>query len=71
MDLQGPSMLKGEYPTAFPLKHQQKDLRLVLELADSVSQPLAVAAAAISLFEQVAMVLHPPITCSMNVMTRA
>ena len=46
-------MVKGEYPTAFPLKHQQKDLRLVLELADSVSQPLPVAAAANSLFEQV------------------
>jgi NAD-binding of NADP-dependent 3-hydroxyisobutyrate dehydrogenase len=46
-------MLKGDYPTAFPLKHQQKDLRLVLELADSVSQPLPVAAAANSLFEQV------------------
>lgn len=46
-------MVKGEHPTAFPLKHQQKDLRLVLELADSVSQPLPVAAAANSLFEQV------------------
>lgn len=46
-------MLNGEYPTAFPLKHQQKDLRLVLELAGGVSQPLPVAAAANSLFEQV------------------
>lgn len=50
--LKGPTMVKGEHPTAFPLKHQQKDLRLVLQLADSVSQPLPVAAAANSLFEQ-------------------
>ena len=34
---QGPSMIKGEYPTAFPLKHQHKDLRLALELADTVT----------------------------------
>ena len=53
-------MLKGEYPTAFPLKHQQKDLRLVLELADSTSQPLPVAAAANSLFEQVTTTLNSP-----------
>ena len=32
---QGPNMIKGEYPTAFPLKHQHKDLRLALELADT------------------------------------
>ena len=30
-------MIKGEYPTAFPLKHQHKDLRLALELADTVT----------------------------------
>jgi 3-hydroxyisobutyrate dehydrogenase-like beta-hydroxyacid dehydrogenase len=63
-------MLKGEYPTAFPLKHQQKDLRLVLELADSASQPLPVAAAANSLFEQVATVLDPPTACWADEMTR-
>jgi 3-hydroxyisobutyrate dehydrogenase-like beta-hydroxyacid dehydrogenase len=61
-------MLKGEYPTAFPLKHQQKDLRLVLELADSTSQPLPVAAAANSLFEQVATILNPR-PCSTNVVS--
>ena len=33
--MQGPNMIKGEYPTAFPLKHQHKDLRLALELADT------------------------------------
>jgi glyoxylate/succinic semialdehyde reductase len=69
VDLQGPSMLKGEYPTAFPLKHQQKDLRLVLELAESTSQPLPVAAAANSLFEQVATVSNRPTTCWADEMT--
>jgi glyoxylate/succinic semialdehyde reductase len=39
-------MIKGEYPTAFPLKHQQKDLRLALELAESLAQTLPVAHAA-------------------------
>lgn len=29
----GPGMVGRRYPAAFPLKHQQKDLRLVLELA--------------------------------------
>ena len=24
---QGPAMVEGRYPTAFPLKHQQKDMR--------------------------------------------
>lgn len=31
---------------AFPLKHQQKDLRLVLAEADTLGQPLPVIAAA-------------------------
>ena len=30
----------------FPLQHQQKDLRLVLSMGDSVEQPLYLAAAA-------------------------
>lgn len=52
---QGPSMQKGEFPPAFPLKHQQKDLRLALELADSVDQPLPVAAAANSAYLKVGL----------------
>eukprot|EP00850_Spirogloea_muscicola_P006019 SM000028S10113 [mRNA] locus=s28:409918:412579:- [translate_table: standard] len=44
--LKGPAMLKASYPPAFPLKHQQKDLRLALELGVEVAQPLPVAAAA-------------------------
>ncbi|GJM94106.1 hypothetical protein PR202_ga10722 [Eleusine coracana subsp. coracana] len=44
--VEGPSMVKATYPTAFPLKHQQKDLRLALTLAESVSQSIPTVAAA-------------------------
>ncbi|GMH03765.1 hypothetical protein Nepgr_005604 [Nepenthes gracilis] len=47
----GPSMVKSLYPTAFPLKHQQKDLRLALGLAESVSQSTPIAAAANELYK--------------------
>ncbi|KAJ7951611.1 Glyoxylate/succinic semialdehyde reductase 2 [Quillaja saponaria] len=47
----GPSMIQSLYPTAFPLKHQQKDLRLALGLAESVSQPIPIAAAANELYK--------------------
>ncbi|XP_022152652.1 glyoxylate/succinic semialdehyde reductase 2, chloroplastic-like isoform X1 [Momordica charantia] len=47
----GPSMIKSYYPTAFPLKHQQKDLRLALGLAESVSQSTPIAAAANELYK--------------------
>ncbi|EEF41062.1 3-hydroxyisobutyrate dehydrogenase, putative [Ricinus communis] len=49
--MKGPSMIKSIYPTAFPLKHQQKDLRLALGLAESVSQPTPIAAAANELYK--------------------
>jgi len=44
--MKGPSMIGGKYPTAFPLKHQQKDMRLALALGDEVAQSMPVAAAA-------------------------
>ncbi|XP_051118971.1 glyoxylate/succinic semialdehyde reductase 2, chloroplastic isoform X2 [Andrographis paniculata] len=49
--MKGPSMVQSSYPTAFPLKHQQKDLRLALGLAESVSQPTPIAAAANELYK--------------------
>ncbi|KAF0916270.1 hypothetical protein E2562_005886 [Oryza meyeriana var. granulata] len=49
--LKGPSMVKAAYPTAFPLKHQQKDLRLALALAESVSQSIPTVAAANELYK--------------------
>lgn len=41
----GPNILAGNFAPAFPLKHQQKDLRLALALGDELHQPLPVAAA--------------------------
>ncbi|KAJ0698156.1 putative 6-phosphogluconate dehydrogenase-like domain superfamily [Helianthus annuus] len=49
--LKGPAMVQSKYPTAFPLKHQQKDMRLALGLAESVSQPTPIAAAANELYK--------------------
>lgn len=44
--LKGPAMIQSSYPPAFPLKHQQKDMRLALALGDenAVSMPVAAAA---------------------------
>ncbi|KAI4365776.1 hypothetical protein MLD38_021734 [Melastoma candidum] len=44
--LKGPAMIKNSYPPAFPLKHQQKDMRLALALGDqnAISMPVAAAA---------------------------
>merc|ERR1712216_100942 len=44
--LKGPTMLDGKYDPAFPLKHQQKDVRLAVALGDQIGQPVPVAAAA-------------------------
>ncbi|KAG2728780.1 hypothetical protein I3843_01G215500 [Carya illinoinensis] len=49
--MKGPSMIQSLYPPAFPLKHQQKDLRLALGLAESVSQSIPIAAAANELYK--------------------
>merc|ERR1719436_608398 len=50
-DLKGPKMLKGEFDPAFPLKHQQKDVRLAVDLGGKVGQPLPLAAAANEVFK--------------------
>ncbi|KAG2439550.1 hypothetical protein HXX76_004903 [Chlamydomonas incerta] len=44
--LKGPAMAARTYAPAFPLKHQQKDMRLALALGDEAGQPLPLAAAA-------------------------
>mmetsp|Transcript_3588 Transcript_3588/g.7879 ORF Transcript_3588/g.7879 Transcript_3588/m.7879 type:complete len:292 (+) Transcript_3588:102-977(+) len=49
--LKGPKMLAGEFDPNFPLKHQQKDVRLALALGDEVAQPLPLAAAANEAFK--------------------
>merc|ERR1719436_28133 len=49
--LKGPKMLAGDYAANFPLKHQQKDVRLAVDLGDKVSQPMPLAAAANEAFK--------------------
>lgn len=48
--LKGPAMAEGRFPTAFPLKHMQKDMRLALQLGDEFRQALFVASAANATF---------------------
>ena len=50
--LKGPSMVAGNYPPAFTLKHQQKDMRLAIALADELAQDMPVAAAANELYKR-------------------
>lgn len=50
--LKGPAMIKGTYPAAFPLKHQQKDMRFAVELGDKVGQTLPVCSAANESFKR-------------------
>jgi len=45
-------LLQGEFPTSFPLKHMQKDLRLAVALGDELAQPLPSAAAANETFKR-------------------
>lgn len=45
--VKGPAMIaRADYPPAFPLKHQQKDLRLALELGAQIGQELPTCDAA-------------------------
>jgi len=48
----GPMLLAGEFPTSFPLKHMQKDLRLALALGEELGQNLATTAASNELFKR-------------------
>ena len=57
--VQAPSMVQSKYPTAFPLKHQQKDMRLALEAAEQSGIMLPVAAAANEMYKKVIQQGHP------------
>ncbi|KAK7486991.1 hypothetical protein BaRGS_00021807, partial [Batillaria attramentaria] len=46
------AMVSQRFDPHFPLQHQQKDLRLVLSMGDSVEQPLYLAAAANELYKK-------------------
>lgn len=50
--LKGPAMIQEKFPTTFPLKHQQKDMRLALALGDEVEVSMPVAAAANEAFKK-------------------
>jgi len=43
--LKGPKMLEGDFAPNFPLKHQQKDVRLAVDMGDKVGQSMPLAAA--------------------------
>jgi glyoxylate/succinic semialdehyde reductase len=42
--MKGATMLKDKFDPAFPLKHQQKDMRLALALGDDVGVSMPIAA---------------------------
>ncbi|XP_059626327.1 glyoxylate/succinic semialdehyde reductase 1-like [Cornus florida] len=50
--MKGPTMIQGSYSPAFPLKHQQKDMRLALALGDEKAVSMPVAAAANEAFKK-------------------
>merc|ERR1712032_601118 len=49
--LKGPKILEGDFTPNFPLKHQQKDVRLAVDLGQKVGQPLLLAATANEVFK--------------------
>eukprot|EP00959_Pyramimonas_sp_CCMP1952_P286440 5989635-Pyramimonas_sp.AAC.1 len=50
--VRGPAVVSREFPPAFPLKHQQKDMRLALALGDELNQSLPIAAASNERYKQ-------------------
>ncbi|XP_056170920.1 glyoxylate/succinic semialdehyde reductase 1 isoform X2 [Syzygium oleosum] len=50
--LKGPTMIKNSYAPAFPLKHQQKDMRLALALGDENALSMPIAAASNEAFKK-------------------
>lgn len=48
----GSAILEGHFPANFPLKHQQKDLRLALQMGEKLEQPLHVAGASNELYKR-------------------
>ena len=52
------SLLAQDYPTSFPLKHMQKDLRLALALGEKLDQNLALTSAGNELFKRARIAGH-------------
>lgn len=54
--LKGPSMAKSEYPTAFPLKHQLKDMKFAVQLAEESKCSVPTAEVATKVFDAAAKI---------------
>lgn len=54
----GRLLLDRDYPTSFPLKHTQKDLRLAVELSERSGQPLHCIAAVNETFKRARVTGH-------------
>merc|ERR1712130_878946 len=48
----GSAILESNFPPHFPLKHQQKDMRLALELSDTVHQSMPCVSASNELYKR-------------------
>lgn len=62
--MKGPSMIQNNYSPAFPLKHQQKDMRLAIALGDENAVSMPVAAAANEVNHSPPRIHHLYITCT-------
>ena len=51
INAKGSAILESNFPPNFPLRLQQKDLRLALSLSDKVHQPISVIASANELYK--------------------
>ncbi len=47
----GKAIIEGGFPTHHPLQHMQKDLKLTLNMADQLEQPLPLTASANEVFK--------------------
>ena len=54
----GPKMAENQFPTQFPLKHQQKDMRLALALAKNKGVTLPTANTANENYKKVSFVIN-------------
>jgi len=48
----GSAILESNFPSQFPLRHQQKDLRLAMNLSEEVAQPMSVVGSSNELFKR-------------------
>jgi len=56
--IKGAMLLQGDFPTSFPLKHMQKDLRLAVGMGEELGQPLHCTTAVNELFKRARVTGH-------------